>query len=52
MYLSYYMSSLCHVLMLCNIVYTDIGWCVKDDAVYHSHQWLVAKWLGLGVRVS
>ena len=54
----YNTSSLHHVMLLslqslrCVISYCSFGWCVKDGAVHHSHQqWLIPKWLRLGVTV-
>ena len=33
-------------------MYHNFGMCVKDGAVHHSRQqWLISKWLGLGVTV-
>ena len=35
------------------ILYCNVGWCVKDSVVHSSRQqWLVTKWLGLGVTVG
>ena len=52
------MSYLRHVMLLslqslcCVILCCSVGWYVKMVQVHHGHQqWLVAKWLGLGVTV-
>ena len=47
LYFVYCSSSLRHVILYCNN-----GWCVKNSVVHRSRQqWLIAKWLGLGVTV-
>ena len=47
LYFVYCSSSLRHVILYCNN-----GWCVKNGVVHRSRQqWLIAKWLGLGVTV-
>ena len=50
------MLSLLHVMLLSYVViirlHCNVGWRVKDGEVHRSRQqWLVAKWLGLGVTV-
>ena len=49
----YIIFTSCNVVVLRRIIlYCYVGWGVKDGAVIGSHQqWLVAKWLGLGVTV-
>ena len=51
--LQFIIFMLCNVVVLRHIIwYCNIGWHVKDGVVHHGcQQWLVAKWLGLGVTV-
>ena len=49
----YVIFTSCNVVVLRRIIfYCNVGWGVKDGAVRRSRQqWLIAKWLGLGVTV-
>ena len=49
--IKYVISTSCNVVVLRRIIlYCNIGWHVKDGVVHRSRQqWLVAKWLGLGL---
>ena len=44
----------CNVVVLCGVLlYCNDDWCVKDSVGHRSRQqWLIAKWLGLGVNLQ
>ena len=51
--LQYVIFMSCNVVVLRRIIlYCNDGWHIKDGVVHHSRlQWLVGKWLGLGVTM-
>ena len=50
--LEYVIFTSCNLCPLRRVIlYCNVGWCIKDSAVHHHQQCLVAEWLGLSVTV-